>query len=212
MGGSWLPSWFGLIWSALLAAVLAVHLWHVVVMVGRNRLWHGVHVLVAAAMIVMYLPGDRMTVSGGWGAALFGVIAVILVGGLVGDGTLRGAAGRLWLLAVLDLVVMAYMFASTTVPTPPWLTVGLAALFVLQAAAWAGGRLCSYLATGGLGVSGIAVQDGATSSDGRRLLPVATVDRELHGTAIRATLAVMGLGMAYMLLVMQFGSGGMAGM
>ena len=35
----------------------------------------GVHVLLAAAMIVMVVPADRMIVSAGWGAVVFGVAA-----------------------------------------------------------------------------------------------------------------------------------------
>lgn len=208
MGGTWLPSWLGLAWTTVFAAVLAVHLRHMVVMAGRNRLWHGAHVLVAAAMIVMVVPADRMILPAGWGAAIFGVVATTVAGGLFGSGTLRGSAGRLWLLVVLDMAAMAYMFAMASAPTVAWLSVALAALSVLQAWAWYSGRLGAYLASEGLGAAA-----GGRSRGGGGRMPTATdVEREAHSPANRATLTLMGLGMAYMLLAMQFGSGAMAGM
>ncbi len=224
MENLWLPSWLGLTWTAVFAIVLTVHLWHVVVMTGQHRLWHGVHVLMAVGMIVMFAPTDRMIVSGGFGAVVFGTAAAGLAGALLGERVARGAGvGRLWLVSLVDLAAMSYMFAMMSIRLV-WLTLPLVAWFALQATGWASGRLCTVLADRGLDGPSLvsapaltAVGATATSTPpgvvGTRfqLLPDPGEAHHgaVHSSAIRVTLSLMAVGMAYMLIAMQFGMRGM---
>jgi hypothetical protein len=131
---------------------------------------------------------------------------------------------------------MVYMFALPTTPLE-WLTIALVTWFALQAIGWATGRLSGLAARGGLGGSHQtgSVQARATAptsrpahgglagrlaSGGAGAATVGPTPRLSHPrldtVTIRITLTVMSLGMAYMLLAMQFGMGdampGMGGM
>lgn len=239
MANPWLPTWLVLAWTAVFAMIVAVHLWHVAVMTGRDRLWHWAHVLSATGMIVMFLPVDA-AVPYRAGVAIFAMAAMIVTGLLGREVARRRSLGRLWPATVIDLAAMAYMFAMMSTRVV-WLTVPLVGWFLLQVAGWSTGRLCTALAAGGLGgpqptlaaaaPAAHTVIPGATGGprggaamgaglqraglQEASLHPVPGRDRHhsrAHRTAIRFTLALMSLGMAYMLLAMQLGMATMPAM
>lgn len=213
-----LPAWLGLAWTAVLGVVVAVHLWHVAVLSGRNRRWHAAHVLMAIGMIVMFAPAGGTLVPGGLGAAIFAAAAAGLAGVLLAAVAQGARVGRLWLVTLVDLAAMACMFVMMVSTRPGWLAVPLVVWFGLQTAAWASGRLGTVLADGGLGgprdvVIGERVGVGAVAT--RRApgpagapTPLSAVPRHGpgHSSAIRMTLSLMALGMAYMLVAMQYGT------
>ncbi|MGH3632256.1 MAG: DUF5134 domain-containing protein [Sciscionella sp.] len=226
----WLPSWLGLVWTGAFVSVVVVHLWHVVVMTGRPRAWHGVHVLMSTGMIVMFVPTDRMLVPAGVGAIVFGIAAVGVASFVAGARVRAERGGGLWLVSAVDLAAMAYMFTMMSMASLRlvWLTMVLVAWFAVQAAGWAGGRGSTVLAAGGLGgTRGVLIKvgvpvDAPVEAAIGRAASLASVTRlphpsgvgigGVHSWTIRVTLSVMALGMGYMLLVTQFGMGAMPGM
>jgi hypothetical protein len=227
MTSLWLPFWLGSAGSAAFGGILIVHFWHIIVLTGRERLWHCVHVLMAAGMIVMFAPTGGMVVSGMVGMVVFAAAAVITACLLVRERLSHRNVGGLWLAAVIDLAAMAYMFAMTSTRLV-WLTLPLVGWCLLQAAGWGSGRFYAVLARGGLGGSrpALAPVPQRTPVSAAPVLTVAGVARDqppdtsghshqddaAHRAVIRATLAVMSLGMAGMLIVMQFGMATMPGM
>lgn len=254
----WLPSSVRWAWIAIYLAVLIVHLQHVCVMAGRHRLWHGVHVVMAAAMIVMFMPAGPHPLTNRTGIMIFTIAALTLSGALLGEVGLRAEPGRLWLVNILDLAAMAYMFAMGSI-RPVWLTVALTGWFIAQTFGWSSGALCAVLAQRGLGGPGHALTPApslapttntpdddpavahaaavphaasatglsptATGARGRKTGTEASPTGHPAGVgpgvlshaatgdlSIRLTLAAMSLGMAYMLLAMQFGMNTMSGM
>lgn len=250
VASSWIPAPVGVVWAVLFALVVLVHVGHAVVMPGRHRRWHASHVLMAAGMLVMFLPTEGMLVPAQVGVWVFALAAGGLAGGLV-VARLRGAAlGPLWIASVVDLAAMAYMFAMMSTRVA-WLSGLAAAWFIVQALGWATGWLGRVLEHGGLGDTtapthraGTAIgspdrePDSLATSEaqpregvqGRRgsgsavLVAGAAVrsrvaavcDRVVDGGrrdwTVRLTLTAMSVGMAYMLLAMQFGVNTMAGM
>jgi hypothetical protein len=217
-----LPGWLGVALATVFGGILVVHLYHVIVVTGRERLWHGVHVLMATGMIVMFAPTDRVVVLNVVGGVVFAVTAVTLAGRLVWQRAHRHHIGKLWLVAVIDLAAMVYMFAMMDVRLL-WLTVPLVGWFVVQATGWSTGWLCTVLTHGGLGglqptpaVSALTART-ATGASGEHAHDVSghTDHDASHRTITRAALALMSVGMAYMLIIMQFGvatTPGMRGM
>jgi Domain of unknown function (DUF5134) len=220
MMNSWLPSWLGLTLATVFGVILIVHLYHAIALTRRERLWHCVHVLMATGMIVMFAPTGRMAAWNVVGAVVFAVAVLTLGGLLVRERAHSRHLGALWLVAAVDLAAMGYMFAMMDFRLL-WLTVALAGWFVVQATGWTSGRLYTTLAHGGLGgaqpdrpVGTTAVRTLAGSAAKQ---PQPASRHQLHRgsshqTVIRATLAVMSMGMAYMLIAMQFGTALMPGM
>ncbi|MBW0009694.1 MAG: DUF5134 domain-containing protein [Pseudonocardiales bacterium] len=79
--------------TSVFALILVVHLWHVIVMTGRDRLWHCVHVLMASGMIVMFAPTNPRTVPNEVGVVVFTAAAVVVAGLLAGDHVNRHTVG-----------------------------------------------------------------------------------------------------------------------
>ena len=174
----------------------------------------------ATGMIVMFAPTGHVVVWNVVGGVVFAAAAVILAGLLVRERGRGGHIGLLWLVATVDLAAMVYMFAMVDVRLL-WLTVALAAWFVVQATGWTTGRLDAALAHGGLGSPppdrpvSAATPPTPTESAGKQVQTAShhhVHDGSSHHAVIRATLAVMSLGMAYMLIAMQFGTASMPGM
>jgi len=230
----WLPSWLGLAWATIFAVILIAHLWHIVVMTGRDRLWHSVHVLMALGMIVMFTPTGRMIVPSRVGMAFFAAIAVAVAGLLVWDYAHGHHIGQLWVANVVDVIAMIYMFAMISTHVV-WLTILLVVWLVLQAAGWVTGRLWGVLEAGGLGgtrlvqtrvpaatkvIAGPAArqphQDLAAYTTSGNTTPGYSTSAHNHSHGARlvisTTLTLMVLGMAYMLIAMQFGMPPMPGM
>lgn len=220
----WLPSWLGLAWATIFAVILIAHLWHIVVMTGRDRLWHSVHVLMALGMIVMFAPTGRMIVPSRVGVAVFAASAVAVACLFVWEYAYRHNIAQLWAASVIDLAAMVYMFAMMFTRVL-WLTILLAVWLVLQAAGWVTGRLWAVLEAGGLGgtrpvqtqvPAATKITTGpATRQPHQDLTAYSTpAHNHSHGArvVISTTLTLMGLGMAYMLIAMQFGMHPMPGM
>lgn len=226
MVNTWLPNWVGVVWAMVFAVIVVAHVWHIIVTTGRHRLWHCAHVLMALGMIVMFIPTGHTVVSSEFGEVVFGVAATAVVGLLVADPLRGGTAGRLWMVTVVDLAAMVYMFAMMTTRLV-WLTIPLVIWFVLQATGWATGRLYTAVNHGGLGASqprparalggvGAARRPPAGSPrDQPHQAPEAhshDTGSSAHRSVISITLALMALGMAYMLVAMQFGMSVMGSM
>jgi hypothetical protein len=220
MMNSWLPPWLGLALVTVFGIILIVHLYHVIVLAGRERLWHGVHVLMATGMIVMFAPTGRMVLGTVVSGSVFAAAAVTLAGRLVWERGRGHHIGMLWLVATVDLAAMGYMFAMMDLRLL-WLTIVLAGWFVGQATGWTTGRLYATLALGGLGgpppdrpVSAATARTptGCAGKQPHRGSHHHLDRGSSHPTVIRATLAVMSMGMAYMLIAMQFGTAPMTGM
>lgn len=244
MTSAWIPGPVAVVWTVLFVVVLLVHLGHAGVMRGRHRFWHIGHVLMAAGMVVMFwLAGSGGLVPARPGVVVFVAAALVLGVSLVVAWARGVALGPLWLVSVADLAWMAYMFAMTGTRLV-WLSVLGVVWFGVQVVGWAGGRLGRVLEHGGLGdpapgslplvsqsvarsTAGSAGSGEAEAASG----PVGTgtpagvaqlrgvIDGGHRDWSVRASLTVMALGMAYMLLAMQFGmspmpsmTGGMPGM
>lgn len=217
-GHNWLPDWLRIVAVAAYLAVLAVHLWHLVGATPRGRAWHLGHALMALGMAVMFLPTNGMVVPADTGEIVFAAVAVIVFGYVVSELVRHGRAGWLWPIAGVDLAAMAYMFGMRSMHLE-WLTVLLIAWFAVQALGWLTGYLASLVNYRGLGGPGpslavrppvdagypgrqpvdLALRTATTPRAGTAITTVSPVNR----ASIRATLAVMSLGMAYMFLAMQ---------
>lgn len=181
MTSTWLPLWLALAWAAVFMAIAGVHVWHVLAPAGLHRLWHLVHVLMAAGMVLMLVPAAMAAIPVVYGGLTFALAAVLIAVLLVRERSYRRPVGVLWLAAVVDLAAMAYMFAMMSYRLLG-LTVVLIAWFVLQAVSWAGGR-----PLGG----------------GSPPRPPEAISRPM---SLRISLCAMCIGMAYMLVVMQWGT------
>lgn len=196
MSSSWLPTWAGTGWTVVFAVILLVHLQHVVGMRGQWRIWHGGHVLMALGMVDMFWPVSNLPVGAHAGETVFAaasVATVLLIAVLAARG---GVVRAVWPVAVVDLAAMVYMFAMMSARSAA-LSVLLAAWFAAEAVAW---------------LVGPALMCRGLHRPHARATPTASPAAHLDG-AVRVTLAVMSLGMAYMFLAMQFGMhAGPAGM
>jgi LysM repeat protein len=131
----------------LIAALAAALLFHLSRILGRQRL---VHAAYAAAIGLIYLLGSA---AFGWafvseGALLWVYLALfVLVGAMAARrrATL-GAIGVPWLSALIQLGVVAYMFAPESFRKPP-VTAALFLYFVFEAAVWLRGREAEASAT-----------------------------------------------------------------
>jgi hypothetical protein len=194
-GNAWLP--LGLRVSAVVVyvGVMVVHLWHLRAGALRERVWHATHVLMALGMIDMFAPTHHLIVAAELGRLVF-VVAAVGTLAYVAAVVVRGERlGWLWPALAADLAAMAYMFVMP-IPGFTWLTGVLVAWFALEAAGWVTGSLPSRADLG----SAAGGRVGATAYPSSRMV------------SIRVSLAVMNLGMAYMLLAMEFGMAPMPAM
>jgi hypothetical protein len=195
--GGWIPVWAANAWAVLFIAIAMVHIWHLVWAAGQARFWHTAHLLMALGMTDMFWPNGRMPVGARVGEIVFGAAVASVLGFLAVAAARRRPLAGAWPLTAFDLAAMVYMFAMMSTRLPAVLTVLLAVAFVVESAGWATGWLV-------------------------RTAPAhATAASDRHSgqvLSMRISLALMGIGMAYMLLAIQFGPGagpdmpGMAGM
>ncbi len=225
MTTSWIPAPVGLLAAAAFVLVLGVHVWHAAVMVGRHRLWHLLHILMAAAMVTMYLPGDALQIPARAGVAVFAAVAVLVAAALLVSLLQRNRIGVLWLLNVADLVWMAIMFALMEIGRP-WVAAAAAVWFAGQALGWASGRFGAVLEHRGLGEVDPPTHPPPTlqsraaparislilAGEVRARTRAGTVDGGRHDLSVRASLTAMSVGMAYMFLAQTASANGMASM
>lgn len=216
MSNSWLPRWLDVVCTVIFLVILVAHAVHALGVRGRSRPWHGVHVLMALGMLDMFWPADEMPVPATPGKVTFAVAAVGALGATAWFS--RGERGMSWpwLIAAVDLGAMAYMFEMMESKNAV-VTVLLAAWFLVEAAGWASGRLSTVAEREALSLA--AEHDGVVSDAGRGpdvaadRSPVTVLAVRRHGTytrSVRLSLVVMALGMAYMLLAMQYGTAAMS--
>ncbi|GAA4826889.1 hypothetical protein GCM10023201_12060 [Actinomycetospora corticicola] len=103
-----LPTWWRAVWVVLLLGVLVVLALAAARVTGRPRAWHAVYAGAAACMVVMYA-ANPMDTPGFNGAALtVFVIALIGLATVVVAG-FRGGITAPWVIAVVDVVTLAYI-------------------------------------------------------------------------------------------------------
>lgn len=191
-----LPNWLAVIWMLVFFAVIATHGRHVLESEGQRRFWHSGHVLMAIGMAFMFAPAsvDYFDIPTGFWSLAFangaiGILLWMLVQAFAGRG-----ANMLWLLMAFDLGAMAYMWSPAGFQAPiTWL---LVAYFTAQAALWATDRMRDFDARTILGGGGVSVTpEGA--------LTASVAEPLICFKDLRASMAVMTLGMAYMFAAMQ---------
>src|ERR1700733_11150037 len=150
----------------------------------------------AIGMAFMFAPAsvDYFDIPTGFWSLAFangaiGILLWMLVQAFAGRG-----ANMLWLLMAFDLGAMAYMWSPAGFQAPiTWL---LVAYFTAQAALWATDRMRDFDARTILGGGGVSVTpEGA--------LTASVAEPLICFKDLRASMAVMTLGMAYMFAAMQ---------
>jgi hypothetical protein len=194
-----LPEWLAIIWTLVFVVIFVIHLRHVLNTHGQRRLWHSGHVLMAAGMTFMFAPTsiDHFNIPVTfWQLAFANAAAAVLAWILIQ--VLSGrAVNLLWLVIATDLGAMVYMWSANGYVAPiTWL---LVAYFMLQAVLWATDTFRRLDREHQIpGISGISLgADGTTTISAAAAAPLVC---ELD---LRATMAAMGLGMAYMFAAMQ---------
>jgi hypothetical protein len=190
-----LPSWLAVIWMLAFFVIIAIHARHVLESHGQRRWWHSGHVLMAIGMAVMYAPAsvDYLDIPAGFWSLAFanGAIAVVLwviVEAFAGKGT-----NLLWLLMAFDLGAMAYMWSPSGFQAPiTWL---LVAYFTVQALLWGTDRIRDFDERTILGGAMTVTPEGALSAS--------VAEPLICFKDLRASMAAMTLGMAYMFAAMQ---------
>lgn len=211
------PQWLALLWTCALVAVVIFHWRHLLECRGERRLWHAGHVLMGVGMVFMFAPAsiDHLDIPAAFWQLVFAnasavVVAMILTRALEGRKT-----NILWLAAALELGAMTYMWLGQTLGALSWVLVGYflvdCAFWAIGADRWVDGRLWIRSARRPSAVKlgsgeGAAVQLGgvamalsggedATTALGSPASLVCDLD-------VRASLATMAFGMAYMLAAM----------
>lgn len=231
MSNSWLPTWLGLTWVVLMAAVAVVHVRHLLTLPDVTRVWHAGHVLMATGMAVMFWPGGALLTPtvGVVGRVVFVVAALAAATWSVVDRRRRGRWSSVWPLLAADLAAMVWMFAvmapggatgAATGPGgsmtmgPTWVDAVLALWFTVEAVRWLSGSLVRSaerdlhleVPVGALehAVAG-APAHGAAHGAGGDAPATPAGAHAWHGVSLRATLTVMSAAMAYMFAAMAFG-------
>lgn len=196
-----LPPWWRGVWVVLLLLVVAVLARSVMVTAGRSRAWHLTYAAAGLGMIVMYAANPMDT------PGLNGPALVVLVGALIGLAALVVTALRdrrsgtpvsaPWVVAAADVVTLAYIQIPADVRP-----VIICVLFACYLAVQVGLRLTvgvralrgtpqrasrGLVDPGGRPTPATGTGEGGPSRRGEAAVPLA--------------LAVLGLGMLYMLSV-----------
>jgi hypothetical protein len=181
--GNGLPTWLAVAWTAAFAAILVVHIGHLVTMIGQVRLRHLGHCLMALGMVVMYWPHPLPPGGTHAGRVLFAVLTA-LAATLAAASVAKRRNSWLWPVATVDFAAMTYMFGMDQ---HSWTlaTLLLAVWFIVEGVAWNLGWLREVTAAEALVLK-------------HRL-------HGIHARSVRVTLSLMSWGMAFMLLAMQFG-------
>lgn len=217
MTTAWLPTWFRALATALFVLVAAAHVRHARHGDREARAWHAGHVVMALGMIDMTVPLGRPPVPAMVGEVIFASCTVCALGiGLAQLGRHRRCLP--WLLSAVGHAGMLAMFAMPRAGFD-LLTWVLAGWFALEAVGWLAGVLPSLDAPAPVTLRVAGLRRDPTLLPARSSGPVGVLDRTAAPTvvavrnrrqaALRITLALMALGMAYMLVAMQLGMSAM---
>lgn len=188
-----LPGWLRAAWIVALCAVAIVHLRHIWVMRGQRRYWHVGHALMATGMAYMYLHHSAHSLPNPGGAAVFVVAATASIAAAMAFRLRDGIFNPLWIFAAVEMAAMVYMFLPANTRST-LLSVVLAAYLAAIGLLWALGKWDGHYH---------ATQPHASdehSASPVRLAAAADPPRQAN-MWLRASLATMTAGMAYMLLV-----------
>jgi hypothetical protein len=233
--GSWLPTWLSALWASLFVVVLVVHAGHLQRVSGWGRLWHSGHVVMALGMADMYWPHQPPPVTGRLGEIAFVILTAAAVAMVAWTATRGRVSWAWAIGAVdfAIMAYMFAMSDHRSVSLTVALTVWLVLEAVGWSAGWlsaladaedlgrhdhprgphhelpeppdaAAGATAGRWPWPRTRTVAQPVQARPTTTRA----PVTTRpghDGGGHWTSVRVTLTVMSLGMAYMLLVMQFG-------
>jgi len=200
-----LPVWIAVAWTAAFMLIAASHLRHMTQTSGQQRPWHACHVLMAVGMAFMYAPArlDPVVVpSSFWKLVFAGAGLIAALWALAGNGRV---STLIWLLSSVDLGAMLYMWSgSPRHPGTAPLTWLLTAYLLVASMMWA---LDLYRRFDGstpivswrvlASESGVALAAGAERTAG---VGTGSLLGELD---ISASMIVMAIGMAYMLVATQ---------
>lgn len=192
------PQWLEMVATVLFVAIAVTHLGYLLLTDGQRRAWHSCHVLIAVGMGFMYAPSviDPLAIPAGFWRLVFAISGVIAAAWALGG--VGRAPQLLWLLTAVDLGVMLFMWSPGAAQSP--LVWPVAAYLLGQAGMWA---LDAYRRLDGgtpllcwseLPVGGEALSSHASAGDGAGLIG------ELD---MGASMIVMAVGMAYMLVAMR---------
>src|SRR5699024_3125867 len=157
----------------------------------------------ALGMAAMYLlPTMSHPGFGRLGLATFAVVSIAVLGATVLHWRREAVVNPLWLATTVDMLAMTYMF----LPMSNWIPVitgVLVGYLCLQTIAWATNLWARVpLYAGNTTTSGTpAVTDGPGTANSRAFTSRVGLTAITDGS-VRATLAIMAAGMAYMLLAM----------
>jgi hypothetical protein len=195
-----LPNWLAIVWTFVFLAIFVIHLRHVTQTHGQRRLWHSGHVLMAAGMVFMFAPSslDHFNISATFWQLAFANAAAVMVAWVLFQVLSGRAANLLWLVIAVDLGAMVYMWSPNGFVAPvTWL---LVAYFVIQALLWATNTFRRLDREHQIpGISRISINPGGTAS----ITAAAAAEPLVCELDLRPTMALMGLGMAYMFAAMQ---------
>lgn len=207
-----LPDWLRVVWVVALGVVIGTHVWHAYCRPGQHRWWHADHIFMAAGMVVMYVPGS-MTEPGlsRFGVVLFGGVALATAVATVVLRRREGALNPLWVVAAVDMLVMAYMWLPAAI-RPSLLDYALAAYLGCQLLAWALGLWGRDHVIAGPPVLAATAPAMARAGPGRPAAARPSAPLTCRSAAVgliaerapvvRASLAVMAASMSYILIVM----------
>lgn len=214
-----LPPWLAVVLGVVSLLVVVPHITHVAVTAGQHRWWHVGHIAMSIGMAQMYLFGLGNPFVVGAFRGLFIAITCLMLAAAVWCRAREGAVNPLWVATAVDTAAMAYMYAPASARPEP-VTVLLIVYLVAQAIAWASGAWAKVPAFD-VDAPSTATSAGAnavrrayigpadsTGNNAPARAAVTVVPRPRLGLSgrkdprVRATLAIMALSMAYMLLAM----------
>ncbi|MGB9279828.1 MAG: hypothetical protein WCB57_07050 [Pseudonocardiaceae bacterium] len=206
-----LPEWLRIGWVVALVAVIVTHVWHAYCRPGQHRWWHAGHVLMAAGMVVMYLPGSMAQPGlSRDGVGLYGGVALVTAAATAVLWHREGALNLLWVFSAVDMLIMAYMSLPAAI-RPRLLGYALAAYLGCQLLAWSLGLWEHVGVVARPPAPAIAAPTMARADTPGRAARAATPTTGPsaaiglivhHAPVLQASLAVMAASMSYMLIAM----------
>src|SRR5215469_12509288 len=99
-----LPSWLRMVWIAICAVILILHLRHAFSMRGQRRIWHSGHSLMALGMMYMFLPGGILALPTLAGVVVFALATAATAMWVVYALAHQQPLDFLWVVLLIDLL------------------------------------------------------------------------------------------------------------